>query len=186
MSTQAPVLLCMDLQAEFAAPGRPFADPDGEVVGAHCAQLIEAVRIRGWTVIHALGHAGSAIMPVGGLQATLPGCGPNAGDVVLRRAGVSAFSHPDLDDLLESGASGGVYMIGFSAPISLTSTLFDALDRRRPIYLVEDAIGAADIGDWSADHTRALCIDTARRMERAVRIAELPGFGRPRRSAERA
>lgn len=35
-----PVLVCLDLQMEFVAPGRPWADPDGEAVSATCADVI--------------------------------------------------------------------------------------------------------------------------------------------------
>lgn len=61
-------------------------------------------------------------------------------------------------------------MIGFSAPMSLTSTLYDAEDRRVRLSLVEGAIGGADVGEWAADDTRALCCDTARRLGRAATL----------------
>ncbi len=168
-----PVLLCMDLQQEFIAPGRPFADPDGDQIGAVCADLLAQARAAGWTVVHALLHQGGPVIAGHGLTQPIRGCEPRPGEVVLRRAGVSAFAHPDMDGILESCADADAYMIGFCAPMSLTSTLFDAEDRRLTLNLVEGAIGGADVGEWSADDTRALCCDTARRLKRSVTLETL-------------
>ena len=86
---------------------------------------------------------------------------------------MSAFAHPDLDGVLESAVGSGAYMIGFSAPMSLTATLFDAEDRGQNLMLVEEAIGSADVSEWSAEESRELCINTARQMNRAVSLNEL-------------
>ena len=165
-----PLLLCMDLQQEFVAPGRPFADPDGEDIAAVCAELIASARKAGWTVVHAQLHQGGPIIAGHGLTQPIKGCEPRPGEVLLRRAGVSAFAHPDMDGVLESAMGANAYMIGFSAPMSLTSTLYDAADRATGLTLVEGAIGGADVGEWAADDTRALCCDTARRLGRAVTL----------------
>lgn len=170
-----PVLLCMDLQQEFVAPGRPFADPEGDAIAAVCARLLTEARNAGWSVIHAQLHQGGPVIAGYGLTQPIAGCEPRPGEVLLRRAGVSAFAHPDMEGLLESCTGADAYMIGFSAPMSLTSTLFDAQNRRLPLTLVEGAIGGADVGEWGADETRALCCDTARRMKRLVTLQALDG-----------
>lgn len=170
MILNVPVLLCMDLQQEFTAPGRPFADPDGDEIGAICADLIDQARKAGWMVVHAQLHQGGPVITGHGLTKPIAGCEPRIGEVLLRRAGVSAFAHPDMDGVLESTMGEAVYMIGFSAPMSLTSTLYDAEDRGVPLCMVEGAIGGADVGEWAAEDTRALCCDTARRLGRAISL----------------
>ncbi|MCR9128158.1 MAG: isochorismatase family protein [Alphaproteobacteria bacterium] len=170
MILTVPLLLCMDLQQEFVAPGRPFADPDGDEISAVCADLIAQARRAGWTVVHAQLHQGGPVIAGHGLTQPIPGCEPRPGEVLLRRAGVSAFAHPDMEGILESSMGAEAYMIGFSAPMSLTSTLYDAEDRRVRLSLVEGAIGGADVGEWAAGDTRALCCDTARRLSRAVTL----------------
>jgi nicotinamidase-related amidase len=173
MLLDTPVLLCLDLQMEFVAPGRPFADPDAEAITALCSDLIAEARDAGWSVVHAQLHQGGPLIAGYGLTQPVKGCEPRPGEVLLRRAGVSAFAHPDLDDVLESGLDSGAYVIGFSAPLSLTATLFDAEDRGHRLCLVEEAIGGADVSEWSAEESRALCVDTARRLKRSITLAAL-------------
>lgn len=169
MILNVPILLCMDLQQEFTAPGRPFADPDGDQIARVCSHIIHNARLAGWTLVHAQLHQGGPLIAGRGLTQPLRGCEPRPGEVLLRRAGVSAYAHPDLDGILESGMDSGAYMIGFSAPMSLTHTLFDAEDRGHALNVVQGAIGGADVGEWSAEDTRALCEDTAERLGRKIR-----------------
>ncbi len=173
MFLETPVLLCMDLQMEFIAPGRPFADPDGDLIAKQCGELIADARQAGWSVVHTQFHRGGPLMSDHGLPQPIPGCEPRPGEVLLRRAGVSAFAHPDLDGIAEAAASGGVFVIGFSAPLSLTSTLFDAQDRGKNLLFVEGAIGGADLAEWSAEESRALLIHSAQRLNRRVSLEEL-------------
>jgi len=173
MLLDTPVLLCIDLQMEFVAPGRPFADPDGERIAGQCAALIRDAREAGWSVVHAQLHQGGPLIAGHGLTQPIPGCEPRPGEVLLRRAGVSAFAHPDLEGVLEAAAGSGAYVIGFSAPLSLTSTLFDAEDRRQPLLVVDGAIGGADVSEWSAEESRALLVHTAERLNRSITVAEL-------------
>ncbi|MCC5996607.1 MAG: isochorismatase family protein [Oceanicaulis sp.] len=174
-----PVLLCLDLQQEFIAPGRPWADPDGDGVAQMCTRIISGAREAGWLLVHAHLYQGAPMIAGHGLTQPIPGCEPRPGEVLLRRAGVSAYAHPDLDGILDGGGSGRAYLIGFSAPMSLTATLFDAADRGHPLTLIEEAVGAADVGEWGAEHTRALCTDTARKMDRAVRLEAVEGLELP-------
>ncbi|MEQ8434965.1 MAG: isochorismatase family protein [Oceanicaulis sp.] len=177
-----PVLLCLDLQMEFAAPGRPWADPDGEEIGALCADIIAAARANAWTLVHAQLHQGGPLMAGMGMTQPIPGCEPRTGEVLLRRAGVSAYAHPDLDGILEGSLGSQAYLIGFSAGTSLSATLFDAQDRGHSLTLIEEAVGAADVGEWASEENRALCIDSARRMERSTSLERLPVL-RPQASA---
>lgn len=165
----------MDLQLEFTAPGRPFADPDGDEIGAICADLIAGAREAGWTLVHTQLHQGGPLIAGHGIIQPIPGCEPRPGEVLLRRAGVSAFAHPDMQGVLDSAMGATAYMIGFSAPMSLTTTLFDAEDRRVALSLVDGAFGGADLGEWSAEDTRALCRDTAERMNRLVTLDQVFG-----------
>lgn len=168
MLLDTPVLLCMDLQMEFVAAGRPLADPDGEEIASRCAAIIAEARKAGWSLVHAQIHQGGPLVAGHGLVQPIPGCEPRPGEVLLRRAGVSAFAHPDLEGVLEAAAGSGAYAIGFSAPMSLTSTLFDAEDRLQQLHFVEEAVGGADVAEWSAEESRALLVDTARRLNRSI------------------
>ncbi|WP_375283979.1 cysteine hydrolase family protein [Marinicauda pacifica] len=167
MKLGAPILLCMDLQQEFVVPGRPWADPEGEEIAEICVTVLRAAREAGWTIIHSQLHRGGPMLDGQGLHQSILGCEPKPGEVLLRRAGISAYAHPELDSIMQ-GATSGVVMIGFSAPMSLTTTLYDAEDRGQPLKLLEEACGSAEVGDWSAEHTRGLCIATARKLNRSV------------------
>lgn len=187
MAIDAPILICMDLQQEFIAPGRPFADPEGDEIAAICQNLIEQARAAGWTVLHTHLHQGGSIIAGHGLTQPIAGCEPLAGEILLRRAGVSAYAHPDLDEILANRHDDNVYLIGFSGPLSLTQTLFDAQDRGHQLQLVQNAVGGADVGEWSADETRALVQDTARKLSRLCPLDSLhqaldPGFSKAARA----
>ena len=140
MVIDIPILICMDLQQEFIAPGRPFADPEGDDIAAVCQSLIEQARDAGWTVLHSQLHQGGSIIAGHGLTQPIKGCEPLAGEILLRRAGVSAYAHPDMDGILANCLEDNVYMIGCSGPLSLTQTLFDAEDRAHRLQLVQGAI----------------------------------------------
>ncbi|PWE17398.1 hypothetical protein DDZ18_06860 [Marinicauda salina] len=170
-----PVLLCMDLQMEFVARHRPWADPDGEAIAAVCADILANARRSGWHVVHTQLHRGGPMIPGQGLPQAVPGCEPRPGEVLLKRAGVSAYAHPELESVLDGAMESGVVMMGFSAPMSLTTTLYDAQDRGHRLSLLEEAVGSAEVGEWSAHHTRLLCIETARKLGRLVRRAEFNG-----------
>lgn len=171
-----PMLVCMDLQMEFIAPGRPWADPDGEEIAVLCAEILRFARQNDWSIVHSQLHQGGPLLVGEGLVQPIPGCEPRPGEVLLRRAGISAYAHPDMDGLVESSFGTESYLIGFSAPTSITHTLYDAEDRGHRLTMIEDAVGGADVGDWGAEYTRALCVDTARRMKRSVRLSDIPLF----------
>lgn len=175
MKLGVPVLLCLDLQMEFVAPNRTWSDPEGERIASVCASILSEARAAGWAIVHAQMHPGGPIMAGHGLHQSAPGCEPLAGEVLLRRAGVSAYSHPDLDGIMECAMGAPVYVIGFSASTSMTATFLDAGERLHPLNMVEEAIGAAEVGDWSADHNRALCLETARRVGRLASRSEMFG-----------
>jgi len=168
-----PALLCMDLQVEFITPGRPWADPDGEAIAERCSRLLDEARKADWQIIHAQLYQGGPMIAGHGQTRSIPGCEPRAGEVLLRRPGVSAYTHPDIRGVLQGSMVEKVYMIGFSAPLSITATLFDARDYGDPVYLVEEMVGSADVCEWSADETRALCLDTARKIGRTAPLSEL-------------
>ena len=171
-----PVLLCVDLQMEFIAPGRPWADPDGEEVAAVCIGVLQQARRSGWAIVHTQLHRGGPMLDGrSALSASIPGCAPRPEEVLLKRAGVSAFAHPDLDGILAGCAEEGAVMIGFTAPISLTTTLYDAADRGHNLKLLQEACGAAHVGEWGVEHTRALCIATAKKLNRLTSLADHHG-----------
>ena len=126
-------------------------------------------------LMHVQLHPGGPIMADRGLYQPAPGCEPRPGEILLRRAGVSAYAHPDLSGILEGAMGAPAYLMGFSAPTSLTATLYDAEERMHPLNLIEEAVGSADVGEWSADHTRALCMDTASKLHRLVSRSSLFG-----------
>jgi len=177
MSLGLPVLLCLDLQMEFVQPERPWSDPEGPRVAAVCASILAEARAANWSIVHAQLHPGGPIMAGHGLHQPAQGCEPRPGEVLLRRAGVSAYAHPDLTGIMECAMGAPAYMIGFSAPTSMTATLFDAEERGHALALVEEAIGSAEVGDWTADEARALCMDTADRVNRLVSRRDIFGQG---------
>ena len=147
MKLGVPVLLCLDLQMEFVAPNRTWSDPEGERIASICASILNEARAAGWAIVHSQMHPGGSIMEGHGLHQSAPGCEPLAGEVLLRRAGVSAYSHPDLDGIMECAMGAPVYVLGFSASTSMTATFLDADERLHPLHMVQEAIGAAEVGD---------------------------------------
>ncbi|MEO1039421.1 MAG: isochorismatase family protein [Pseudomonadota bacterium] len=171
-----PLLLCVDLQMEFIAPGRPWADPDGEELAQSCISVLDHARRSGWTIVHTQLHQGGPMLEGGGaMPRSIPGCAPRREEVLLKRAGISAFAHPDLDGVLAACQEEGSVMIGFTAPMSLTTTLYDAADRGHSLKLLEEACGAAHVGEWGAEHTRALCLATAEKLGRLTSLADYDG-----------
>ena len=175
MSLGVPVLVCLDLQMEFVAEGRPWTDPQGERIAQVSASILSEARAANWSIVHVQLHPGGPIMADRGLYQPALGCEPRPGEILLRRAGVSAYAHPDLSGILEGAMGATAYLMGFSAPTSLTATLYDAEERMHPLNLIEEAVGSADVGEWSADHTRALCMDTASKLHRLVSRSSLFG-----------
>jgi nicotinamidase-related amidase len=173
MLLDTPVLLCLDLQMEFIAPGRPFADPDGDLIAARCSELIQDAREAGWSVVHTQLHRGGPLIAGQGLTQPIPGCEPRPGEVLLRRAGVSAFAHPDLEGVLQGAAESGAYVIGFSAPLSLTSTLFDAEDRGQTLRLSTAPWAGRMSANGARRNPARLLVHTAERLNRSITLEAL-------------
>jgi len=169
-----PVLICVDLQEEFATAGRPWADPDAGRIAAVCRRVIAGARTAGWRLVHTRLETGGPMADGGGLKRVIAGCEPMAEEILLRRPGVSIFSHPEMDGLLAEAGEAGVpvVMTGFCAPMSLSASLFDAHDRGRPLALLEDACGGATIGAWSARETRLFCAATAAKLGRLTHLGD--------------
>ena len=174
MDSNRPVLICMDLHREFITPGRPWADPDGERVSKQCSKIMQHGRANAWTLIHIQLDRDAPFLFRAQLDQIITGCEPRADEVSLQRAGVSAYSHLDVFDILESLKHRDIYLIGFSAPTSITHTLFDAKANSHLIKIVESAIGSMDLEDWGAKYARLLCFDTAKRLGRFESLADLP------------
>ncbi len=167
MNTLA-TLICVDLQEEFVLPGRPWADPQGPEVLDACRRALQAAREARWRIAHAHLKRGGPMTDPRALVCPASGCRPEPGEILLRRPGVSIFSHPETCELVAEAADSEapVIMLGFSAPMSLSASLFDAHDRGLPLSLLKGAAGGANIGAWRAQETRDFCEAIAAKLGR--------------------
>lgn len=161
-------LICVDLQEEFVLPGRPWADPQAPQVLEVCRAALTAARAARWRIAHAHLHRGGPMTDPRALSRPASGFRPEPDEVLLRRTGVSIFSHPETCEIAAEAAAcqAPVVMVGFSAPMSLSASLFDAHDRGLPLSLLKGAAGGADIGAWRAQETRHFCEAIAARLGR--------------------
>jgi nicotinamidase-related amidase len=151
-----PCLLCVDLQQEYAAPGRPMYGTADEATIAACRAVLDHARRHDWSVVHSVleydgglfGRGGVHSRPVASLE-------PLSSEQVLVRDSLSVLAHPGAEH--SALAQGGeVHVIGFSLSHSLLSTVFDAASCGLRMTLVEDAVGATALGGMRRAQVTAL------------------------------
>lgn len=147
--TGAPWLLCLNLQREYATPGRPSHAPHWEGASDRARACLYHARSVGWRVAHVQSRRlrrsddGFFARPIEGLE-------PSPSEPVYTTVHRSALAHADLCARVHEDDPGAIYVIGFSLAQDGLATLFHAWDLGLPMRIVEGAAASPAIGDRSA------------------------------------
>jgi nicotinamidase-related amidase len=179
MAPAAPCLLCMDMQREYSAVGRPLhADANAATLAA-CRGVLAHARGRDWMVIHSLLEREGGLFRRGAEHARpVDQLEPLSSEQVYLRDGLSALSHPTLARMADRTLC-EVYLIGFSLSHSLLSTAFDAASCGLRLTLVEDAVGATPVNGMTADEVKEVAKRLLAPFVNFTTLEALRGSDRP-------
>jgi hypothetical protein len=144
-----PWLLCLDLQREFVAEGRPLRGPAVKRRVEACRALLGHARDAGWPVIHVhrrresglFGAASEFSRPVESLE-------PLAREALFFRSGLSAFTAPGLRRLVPPAPGTRVFLAALSLDNGCLATVMHAADIGLKVTVAEDVLGAAPLGPY--------------------------------------
>jgi nicotinamidase-related amidase len=137
-------LICLDLQRDHVAPGRPHYKAENAEVAAACVRVLGRARDEGWRIVHSqLRRDDSAQWPRNLFSAPIEGLRPLISEPVFFRSGsLSAFSDPGFAAELREARGDEVFLIGFSLADTCLATALGAVDEGLSLTLLDDAIGA--------------------------------------------
>lgn len=147
-----PWLVCLDLQREFVAEGRPLHAPGvAQRVPACCALLAHA-RQAGWPVIHVhrrresglFGERSEFSRPVEGLE-------PLASEALFFRSEMSAFAAPGLRRMAPPTPGTRVFLAALALDNACMATVLHGADLGLKITVAEDVLGTAPLGPYAAE-----------------------------------
>jgi nicotinamidase-related amidase len=179
ISPAAPCLLCMDMQREYSAVGRPLHSDANPATLSACRDVLEHARGRDWTVIHSLLERDGGLFRRGAEHARpVDHLEPLSSEQVYIRDGLSALSHPTLARMADR-ARCEIYLIGFSLSHSLLSTAFDAASCGLRVTLIEDAVGATPVNGMTADKVKEVARRLLAPFANFTTLEALQGSGGP-------
>jgi nicotinamidase-related amidase len=170
----APWLLCLNLQREYATPGRPLYAPYWESVAALARGCLDHARVEGWRVAHVrsrrarLANDKFFARPIEGLE-------PSPSEPVYSTEHRSALGHPELRASVREPGPRAIYVIGFSLALDGLATLFHASDLGLPARIVAGAAGSPPIGDRNAADIDRAALAIAASQSGIVTSQELLG-----------
>jgi acyl-CoA reductase-like NAD-dependent aldehyde dehydrogenase/nicotinamidase-related amidase len=131
-----PLLLLIDLQHDFLQ--NPGVEPAAGAVVERAARLLENCRSLSIPVVHVWTTSGTdGPSPPELLR-------PAAGEDVVHRTFLSAFSTGDLDRLLGVHHADTLLIAGLSLHEGIRQTALDACERRLDLWLADDAVASDD------------------------------------------
>jgi nicotinamidase-related amidase len=159
-----PLLICLDLQRDYVATGRPRYAPANAAVAEACIGVLKRARAGGWRIVHSQRQrALEAAFGAALFNAPIEGLRPLISEPVFIRRCLSAFSEPEFAAELHEAKADTVYLIGFSLADTCLATTLAAVDHGLTLTLIEDALGgvAAD-GEPAARFARSILSPFAR------------------------
>ncbi|MCJ2015654.1 cysteine hydrolase [Methylobacterium sp. J-076] len=145
-----PVLVLMDMQREYAVPGRPHALPGIEPALANCRRAVTHARSVGIPVAY-LRWIGASTFQAGSRFARwIEGFEPQGCDALFDRDRPSAFASPAFADSAERGAV-PLVLAGFSGEAACLATAIDGFHRGLEIVFLGDASASHGLADLPSD-----------------------------------
>jgi nicotinamidase-related amidase len=137
----AQLLLCMDLQKEHLAPGRPHKMAGTDDVLTACAAIMEGWRARLWPIVHLRRIARAAwFNPASSLTDWIEPYRPQPGEIVFEHPLPSAYSSARFAAYMaEIGHATPTIIIGFSLDGSILATVIDGFHRGHNLRVTGDA-----------------------------------------------
>jgi nicotinamidase-related amidase len=181
-----PALLIIDMQNDFVLEGKPLKVAGARGVIPKIRAVLEEFRKRSLPVIHVLRvHRpdGSDVeiirqdlfrkspFAVEGTPgaAVIDELAPLAGERVLTKTRMSAFTGTELDLVLRTLGVTTLVVCGIQTPNCIRATVFDGIAYNYPVVLIEDATGAA-----SEEVHRANVRDMQNIGVQVTKTAEIP------------
>ena len=156
------VLVLIDVQQEYVTSGRPFHLKGIAPSLQNIWHLLAHARSHSWSIIH-VRHVqdGPVFARDNALSDFVEGFGPRAGETVVIKSKLSAFTQPEFAVALDAAGTGEVFVVGYGSTMCCLATIVDAPLFGRRLTFVHDAswARAPDAGfDEAQTHRHATAI----------------------------
>jgi nicotinamidase-related amidase len=142
MFSKAPLLLCVDLQNEFLAEGRPHSISDAKKIIANCQDVLIGWRRKMWPVVHLKRIAKAAYFnPASNLTDWVNDAKPLPAEMTFEHPLPSAYSSVKFSEYMANIDKLRCVVIGFSLEVSIIATVIEGFHRGDRFELLHEAIG---------------------------------------------
>lgn len=164
------VLIIIDAQREYQDGALPLAGVEAAI--AETARLLARARKAGTPVIHVVHRGGGGFFTPGrpGFE-IVDALRPGAGETVVEKSRVSAFSATTLEAALARTGRKQLLLTGFMTHNCLSSTARAGMDLGYPVTVVAEATATRDLPDGKGGVLPAAALQTASLAALADRTA---------------
>lgn len=180
-----PVFIAVDIQKEFATPGRPLHIPDIDGSLGRCRQVMGFARAMAWPVVHlrlviesgndAQGTSDGLFRRRSDHVASVPGCEPMASEGLMKRRTLSGYGASGFEPFMDWLGDSPVFIFGYSGAGSILATLYDGWTLGHRFVFVVDASASVQLGQEgeSGDRLHDLACQEIARMHTVTTTAAI-------------
>ena len=150
LSPTSPTLVLIDIQKEYATPGRPFFLAGIAPSLENCRRLLAGARRSGARIIH-VQHLGDGAVfnrdaPESGF---IDGFAPGQAEIHLTKSKLPCYANPRFAGLLSESGAGPIFIAGYGSTMCCFATIASAALHDQRLTFVHDASGARAAGGLS-------------------------------------
>jgi len=135
-----PILVLIDVQREYVAPGRPFHIAGIGPSLENCRRMLAHARANCWPVAH-VRHLQAGHLFNEGLEYSrfVEGFEPLPSEMLFTKSSLSCYSSEAFAGFMESARQEDVYLVGYNAQMCCLSTIVEGYHRGHRFNYVADA-----------------------------------------------
>ena len=136
----SPMLVMIDVQREYATPGRPFYLKEMAPSLENCRRLLAHARASSWPVAH-VRHVQDGQLFNGALPSSrfIQGFEPKPDEMVFTKGNLSCYSNDEFSRLMRAACGDRVYIAGYNSLMCCLSTVVEGFHRGHRLTFVSDA-----------------------------------------------
>lgn len=174
MTKAAPVLVVIDIQKEYTAPGRSFYLETAGSSLKNADRVLDYARRSGWEIVH-IRHLqdGEIFNPKSEHSGFVAGFEPAPGEEEITKGNFSCYSAPRFAGLVKERLDRPIYIIGYGSTVCCLSTIIEGYHRGQKFTFVRDASCARRTPNFDEQSTHACATDILSTYAKVVETASV-------------
>ncbi len=142
-----PLLICLDLERDFADPDSNQFIPNVERPLRACELVLNYARREHWRVAHCF----RASSPNPCDSRPIRGFEPIVGEMLFRRSALSPYAVEAFSREMDETADVPAFLVGFASARQILATILDSVSRRHKVAAILEAIHTPPVPGLEAD-----------------------------------